>query len=99
MYIEWLKFHVQPELRSQFIQKDAELWTPYLAQNSAFVRKEIWLDPNHPDEVATIVWWSNREQWKAIPAEEMEAIAQQFETALGKGTYELIEEREWLQES
>lgn len=95
MYIEWLKFRVQPELRSQFIKIDQHIWTTALAQNPAFVRKEVWLNPTQADEVITTIYWSDRDQWKAIPVAELEHIEHNFQSALGADVYELIEAKEY----
>ena len=95
MYIEWLKFWVQPELRSQFIQHDERIWTQALSQNTAFVRKEIWLNPDQADEVIAVIHWSDRLQWKAIPAAELAQIEHNFQTALGEGVYRLLEAKEY----
>ncbi len=95
MYIEWLKFRVQPELRSQFIEIDQHIWTTALAQNPAFVRKEVWVNPTQSDEVITTIYWSNRDQWKAIPVAELEHIEHNFQSALGADVYELIEAKEY----
>lgn len=95
MYIEWLKFRVQPELRSQFIQLDQQIWTTFIAKSPAFVSKEIWLNPDQPNEVITLIHWSDREQWKAIPAADVDRVEQSFRMAFGADSYELIEAQEY----
>lgn len=95
MFIEYLKFRVEPQLREQFIQQDAAIWTAALSQNPGFDSKEVWLNPEDPSEVITVIGWRDRDQWKAIPEAELAALEQRFTDALGPGTYQLIEAREY----
>ena len=95
MYIEYLRFRVEPLLRDQFLQKDKEIWTAALSQNPGYDKKEVLLNPEDPSEVIAIIWWSDREQWKAIPLEELNEIEARFNQAMGAGTYELLEAREY----
>ncbi|MEQ9369760.1 MAG: TIGR03792 family protein [Coleofasciculus chthonoplastes F3-SA18-01] len=72
MVIEYLKIRVSPELRETFIQKDAEIWTSMLARCPGFISKEVWIEPETPTEVILIIRWTSREQWKAVPQEQLE---------------------------
>jgi uncharacterized protein (TIGR03792 family) len=92
--IEFLKFKVTPELREKFIQKDAEIWTTALARYPGFLSKEVWIEPNAPAEVALVIRWATREQWKSIPAEQLEKIEARFAQQMGK-TYELVQSSEY----
>jgi uncharacterized protein (TIGR03792 family) len=92
--IEFLKFKVTPELREKFIQKDAEIWTAALTRYPGFLSKEVWIDPNAPAEVVIVIRWATREQWKAIPTEQLEKIDARFAQQTGK-TCELIQSSEY----
>lgn len=94
MVIEFLKFKVTPELREKFIQKDAEIWTTALSGYPGFLGKEVWIEPNVPTEVAMIIRWATREQWKSIPTEQLDKIDAKFAQQMGK-TYELIQSSEY----
>lgn len=94
MVIEWLMFRMAPGNRERFIDKDTEIWTAALSQYSGFVGKEIWIDPDRADQVVTVIRWSTREAWKAIPTDEIDPVAQQFDQALGFD-YEMLESREF----
>ncbi|GAB1542781.1 hypothetical protein NUACC21_54550 [Scytonema sp. NUACC21] len=83
MVIELLKVKVPPAQREKFIQKDAEIWTTALAKYPGFLGKEVWINPNDAAEVVLIIHWATREQWKAIPQEDLDAIEQKFTQALG----------------
>lgn len=74
---------VSPERRETFIQKDAEIWTPMLARCPGFISKEVWIEPETPTEVILIIRWTSREQWKAIPQEQLDKTQQQFEQEFG----------------
>lgn len=91
--IEWLKFRVAAEERERFIQIDEEIWTPALAQYPGFLGKEVWISVN-PEEVAFIVRWRTREEWKAIPVEFLQEIDRKFAIAFGQ-PYDLFEEGEY----
>lgn len=95
MYIEYLRFQIQPGFQERFIQLDEELWTRSLSQNPGFHKKEVWLNPEDPTDLVIIVWWSNREQWKSITPAEVQAIDDQFAEAIGPGHSMLVEAREY----
>lgn len=95
MVIEWLKMKVNPDLREKFIQIDEKIWTAQLAQNPGFAGKEVWIDPNHADQVVLVIRWTDREAWKSIPIEQLNKTEQQFAQQMGKDTYQLIEAGEY----
>ncbi|YAG16550.1 ABM domain-containing protein [Nostoc sp. DSM 114161] len=88
--IELLKFKVAPDLRENFIQKDAEIWTTALAEYPGFLGKEVWLNPNDPSEVTFIIRWESFEHSDAIPQKELETLEVKFVHALGK-FYPIVE--------
>ncbi len=94
MVIEWLKFRVDPAQRDRYLAIDDEIWTSALATYPGFIDKTVWLDPNRDDEVIFVIAWATREQWKAIPQEEIDQINQRFDAALGIDHY-LIESKEF----
>lgn len=83
MVIEWLKIKVSPELREKFIQKDAEIWTAMLASYPGFLGKEVWINPQMPDQVVLMIRWRSLEEWKSVPQERLEETEQQFTQAFG----------------
>jgi uncharacterized protein (TIGR03792 family) len=92
--IELLKFKISGEKRETFIQQDAEIWTTALAKYPGFLGKEVWINPHDPTEIIFVVHWATREQWQAIPQEDLAAVEQNFAAALGN-TYELVESKEY----
>ncbi|WP_443029131.1 TIGR03792 family protein [Spirulina sp. CS-785/01] len=93
MVIEWLQFRVNPEHREQFVQQDAEIWTPVLARYPGFSGKEVWVSPDSP-EIIIIIRWETREQWKAIPETVLIETEAKFAQAMGN-TYDLVEGKEY----
>jgi uncharacterized protein (TIGR03792 family) len=92
--IELLKFHVLPEDREKFLKLDEQIWTPALAKYEAFLSKEIWLNPNLPEQIIIVVHWRSFQEWKAIPHEILEETEKTFSQAMGESHYQLIELQE-----
>lgn len=90
MVVEWLKVRVTPELREQFVQKDAELWTTVLARYPGFVSKEVWISPDNLAEVVVVIYWESFEQWQAVPKPVLEQVEADFNAAMGN-TYTIVE--------
>lgn len=94
MVIEWLKFQVPVEVREKFIQKDEEIWTQALAKNPGFLGKEVWLNPNIPEQLVLVIHWESREAWSAVPKKLLEETEQQFIREMG-AVYPIIEAGEY----
>lgn len=92
--IEWLKFQVSPQRREEFIQKDAEIWTSFLAKSPAFLSKEVWIDPVETTQVIMVIRWSDRQEWKSIPQDVLDATEQRFAQQMGD-CYEMVESKEY----
>lgn len=90
MEIEWLKVKVDPELREQFVQKDAEIWTAGLSQYPGFLDKEVWISPDNLSEVILVIHWQSFKQWQAIPTEALNQLEAEFNQVMGN-TYQIVE--------
>ncbi|MEH2377989.1 MAG: TIGR03792 family protein [Nostoc sp.] len=55
MVIKFVKFKVAPNLREDFIQKDAQIWTTVLAEYPRFLGKEVGISPNDHKEFIPII--------------------------------------------
>ncbi len=95
MVVELLKFKVIPGKQDLFIQQDKAVWTKALSAYPGFVSKQVWLNPTEPTEVNIVIHWRTREQWKAIPQGEIDAITQEFDQAFAD-SYEMIEVCEYI---
>ncbi|OKH25004.1 TIGR03792 family protein [Chroogloeocystis siderophila] len=94
MVIELLKCKVDPNLREQYLQLDAEVWTKALAECPGFLGKEVWLNPHEASEVILVIRWATKEQWKAISDEFLNRIEQLFLQQMGR-TYKIVESAEY----
>jgi uncharacterized protein (TIGR03792 family) len=95
MVIEWLRVVVTPALRERYIQTDAEIWTAALSRYRGFLGKEVWINPTDIAEVVLVIRWATREDWKSIPEEELAEIEREFNAAMGEGTHQIVESREY----
>jgi uncharacterized protein (TIGR03792 family) len=95
MTIEWLKFVISPELREKFIEKDAQIWTSKLASYPGFLGKEVWLNPDRPNEVIMVIHWESREKWKSIPIQDLVETEREFNRQMGADSYKMLESLEY----
>jgi len=96
MIIEWLKFEIASDLIDLYIEVDEEVWTATLKQYPGFLSKQIWLDPNHPNQIILIIHWASREAWQGVPANVLEDTEEKFVRQLGNSDHKLIETKEFL---
>ncbi len=94
MVIEWLTFAIDPDSRETFIRLDKEIWTAALSQYPGFIAKEVWISPDLLDQVAVVIRWQTREQWKAIPQDVLDAVQEQFDEA-ANFSHRMIDSREY----
>lgn len=90
MVIEWLQFKVSPEFREKFIQKDKEIWTATLTQFPSFLGKEVWINPQNPEEIILVARWKSYDQWQSLPRPPLEEAERRFAQAMYPDKYELI---------
>ena len=91
MVVEWLRVRMRPEARDRFLETDGEVWTSGLAQEEAFLGKEVWLGEEEGDLVL-VIRWRSEEEWKRIPRERLEELERRFGRAFGE-RYEVVESR------
>lgn len=83
MVIEWLKIKVPPELRESYIQKEEEIWNPFLRSCPGFLGKEIWINPKEPDEVMLVIRWESHEALHSVSKEKLAQVEAEFNRAAG----------------
>ena len=81
--IEQLRLAVPASHRELWLQAEASSWQPWLEQQSGFEGRELFWDPQR-QEGLLLIRWSSREQWKAIPAAEVERVQQVFEAQVNQ---------------
>jgi uncharacterized protein (TIGR03792 family) len=74
MVIEELTITIDPVERDQFLDLDQAIWTPFLAAQSGFVRKEVWLPEGRPDTIVLVIHWTSMTAWKAITPDQVVAV-------------------------
>ncbi|MGF1459875.1 MAG: TIGR03792 family protein [Leptolyngbyaceae cyanobacterium] len=93
MVIEWLKMRVAEDERERYIAIDDSIWTTALRRYPGFLSKETWIDPDDREVIIFVIRWETREQWKAIPEDELTEINNQFDAAFGSDyTFEASKE-------
>ena len=71
---EMLTMAVDPEHHEMWLAAQEAVWTRFLEQQPGYVRSEIWLDAADDHHLHVMIWWSSREEWKQITAEQVAAI-------------------------
>lgn len=94
MVIEWLKVRVPSDQRERYIRVDDDIWTPALKQYDGFIAKETWIAPDDPEIVTFVIRWETREQWFAIPEDELADVTKRFDEAFG-ADYTMEESKEY----
>ncbi len=76
--VEHLKVKVPAEARPAWLAAEQQSWEPWLRQQDGFLGRELLWDSER-EEGTLLIRWASREQWKAIPEAEIEAVQQRFE--------------------
>jgi uncharacterized protein (TIGR03792 family) len=92
--IEWLVFQVEPEWHDRYLEADMAIWTTFLQSYPGFFGKQVWQNPDRPNEITFVIQWQTRENWESIPPEALAEIDRQFVEKLGR-SFELIESKEY----
>jgi uncharacterized protein (TIGR03792 family) len=80
--VEILRFMVNPENVTRFVELDHDIWTKGLAAYPGFISKDVWLNTLKPGEITTVIYWRSLEQWEAIDHAELGTLDTCFEEAL-----------------
>ena len=81
--IEQLRLAVPASHRELWLQAEASSWQPWLEQQPGFEGRELFWDPER-EEGLLLIRWSSREQWKAIPSEEVQRVQEVFEARVNQ---------------
>lgn len=63
-----------PERITAYLERDAEVWTPFLESCDGFLGKETWLPDDRPGTVVLIIRWASMDQWKRITPEHVDEV-------------------------
>jgi uncharacterized protein (TIGR03792 family) len=83
--VEHIKLKVPEEARQAWLEAERQSWEPWLARQSGFLSRELLWDSS-TEEGTLLIRWASREQWKAIPHAEIEAVQQRFEQLARRAT-------------
>jgi uncharacterized protein (TIGR03792 family) len=83
--VEHLRVNVPAEGRQAWLKAEQASWEPWLADQSGFLGRDLFWDPER-QEGTLLIHWASREQWKQIPESEIEAVQQRFEQLARQAT-------------
>lgn len=95
MVIEWLRYEVAPAAKQKFIEANDQIWNESFKNYPSYLGKEIWVNPGLETEVIIVIYWQNKERWKAIPKAVLEENERKFAEAVGKDNYQMLESKEY----
>lgn len=76
--VEHLRVQVRSDARAAWLHAESLTWEPWLRQQSGYLGRELRWDAER-EEGVLLIRWASREQWKAIPEEEVERVQMRFE--------------------
>ena len=76
--VEYLRIKVPADGRQAWIEAEQGSWEPWLAQQDGFVGRDLLWDAER-EEGTLLIRWASREQWKAIPEQEVDMVQARFE--------------------
>ena len=76
--VEHLRVKVPAEARQAWLEAEQGSWEPWLAQQPGYLGRDLLWDAER-EEGTLLIRWASREQWKAIPLAEVEAVQERFE--------------------
>ncbi len=83
--VEHLRVKVPAEARQAWLEAERGSWEPWLAQQQGYLGRDLLWDPER-EEGTLLIRWASREQWKAIPLGEVEAVQECFEQLARQAT-------------
>jgi uncharacterized protein (TIGR03792 family) len=76
--VEHLKVRVPATARRAWLEAEAGSWEPWLRRQPGFLKRELLWDVAR-EEGILLIHWASREQWKAIPEQEVQQVQERFE--------------------
>jgi len=83
--VEHLRIKVPAEARQAWLEAERGSWEPWLAEQEGYLGRDLLWDPAR-EEGTLLIRWASREQWKAIPLAEVEAVQERFEQLARQAT-------------
>ena len=76
--VEHLRVKVPAEAREAWLKAERGSWEPMLKQQPGYLGRDLLWDAER-EEGTLLIRWANRDQWKAISQEDLEAVQERFE--------------------
>jgi len=83
--VEHLRVKVPAEARQAWLKAERGSWDPWLQQQPGYLGRDLLWDPER-EEGTLLIRWASRDQWKAIPQQEVEAVQERFEQLAREAT-------------
>lgn len=83
--VEHLRVKVPAEARQAWLEAERGSWEPWLQRQPGYLGRQLLWDPSR-EEGTLLIRWASRQQWKAIPLAEVEAVQEQFEQLARRAT-------------
>ena len=83
--VEELRLQVPAAGRQAWISAEQGSWQPWLEQQPGFLDRQLFWDPQL-EQGLVLIRWADRAQWKAIPAEAVQAVQERFEALARRAT-------------
>ena len=56
------------------MERDAQVWTAFLAQQAGFLGKERWVASDDPGHVHLVIRWASMAAWQAVTEAEIAEV-------------------------
>jgi uncharacterized protein (TIGR03792 family) len=76
--VEHLRLRVAAEGRDAWLEAEQHTWDPWLRRQKGYLGREV-LWHGERQEGVLLIFWTNRDDWKAITASEVAAVQRSFE--------------------
>ena len=83
--VEHLRVKVPAEARQAWLEAERGSWDPWLTEQEGYLGRDLLWDAER-EEGTLLIRWASREQWKAIPLAEVEAVQERFEQLARQAT-------------
>lgn len=76
--VEHLRIKVPADAVQDWIQAERGSWEPWLEAQPGFLDRQLLWDPER-EEGTLLIHWRSRDDWQAIPDQEIARVQQRFE--------------------
>jgi uncharacterized protein (TIGR03792 family) len=83
--VEHLRVKVPAEARQAWLEAERGSWEPWLERQPGYLGRDLLWDAER-EEGTLLIRWASRDQWKAIPLAELEAVQERFEQLARQAT-------------